>query len=79
MIHIIDFKKLSGVLKDRNIPISRIKREGIIGGSSYDILIRSIKGEGPSSGITLKSIDALCKYLNCQPNDIMEYVPDEEA
>ncbi|MBR6766579.1 MAG: helix-turn-helix transcriptional regulator [Clostridia bacterium] len=75
----IDLKKLLDVLKASNIPVSRLKREGIIGGASYDILMRSIRGEGPSEGITLKSINALCKYLNCQPGDIMEYIPDEEV
>lgn len=29
------------------------------------------------SSITLNNIDSLCKLLNCQPSDIIEYVPDE--
>lgn len=77
MINIIELNKLLAVLKDREIPISRLKRDSVIGGSSYDIIVRSIKDEGTSDGITLKSINALCKYLNCQPGDIMEYIPDE--
>lgn len=33
-----------------------------------------------SKGETIKTdiIDKICKKLNCQPADIMEYVPDEE-
>ncbi len=27
--------------------------------------------------ITLKNLDVICKLLDCQPNDIIEYVPDE--
>ena len=77
MINIIKLNKLLAVLKDREIPISRLKRDGVLGGSSYDIIVHSIKGEGTSDGITLKSINALCKYLDCQPSDIMEYIPDE--
>lgn len=29
--------------------------------------------------INSKTIDKICKGLNCQPGDIMEYIPDEEA
>ena len=25
------------------------------------------------------TIDKICAFLNCQPADIMEYVPDEES
>ena len=28
--------------------------------------------------ITSETIDKICKGLNCQPGDIMEYVPDAE-
>ena len=30
------------------------------------------------ASITMKNLDVICKLLNCQPNDIIEYVPDEE-
>ena len=34
-----------------------------------------------SNGELIRSdtIDLLCKLLNCQPGDFMEYVPDEET
>jgi putative transcriptional regulator len=25
-----------------------------------------------------ETLDALCKYLDCTPSDLIEYVPDEE-
>ena len=28
--------------------------------------------------ISLRVINDICKFLNCQPGDIMEYVPDKE-
>ena len=28
--------------------------------------------------ISLRDINDICKFLNCQPGDIMEYVPDKE-
>lgn len=27
---------------------------------------------------TLETIDALCKYLDCQPGDLLEYVSDKK-
>ena len=29
-------------------------------------------------GIRFSTLEAICKYLDCQPGDILEYVPDED-
>ncbi len=29
-------------------------------------------------GIRFSTLEAICHYLDCQPGDILEYVPDEE-
>ena len=29
-------------------------------------------------GIRFATLEAICKYLDCQPGDILEYQPDEE-
>ena len=31
-----------------------------------------------NKNVDISTIDKLCKVLNCQPADILEYVPDEE-
>ena len=28
--------------------------------------------------VTTEMIDRVCKLINCQPGDIMEYIPDEQ-
>ena len=28
--------------------------------------------------IDTRTIESLCCYLNCQPGDILEYIPEEE-
>ena len=33
---------------------------------------------GKIKAFRLSTLDAICKVLNCQPGDILEYVPDEE-
>jgi len=29
-------------------------------------------------GIRFSTLEAICKYLDCQPGDILEYQPDED-
>ena len=44
-------------------------------GIHYRVLMKIIEGKS----ITTKNIDTLCKVLNCQPCDIIEYVPDDRV
>jgi putative transcriptional regulator len=36
----------------------------------------SILKTGKAKAIRLETLDAICKVLNCQPGDILEYVED---
>lgn len=38
----------------------------------------SILKNNKAKAVRLTTLDAICKALNCQPGDILEYVPDEE-
>lgn len=38
----------------------------------------SILKNGKAKAIRFSTLEALCKALDCQPGDILEYVPDEE-
>lgn len=37
----------------------------------------SILKTGKAKAIRFSTLDALCNALNCQPGDLLEYVPDE--
>lgn len=37
----------------------------------------SILKTGKARAIRLQTLDAICQALDCQPGDILEYVPDE--
>ena len=37
----------------------------------------SILKNNKAKAVRLATLDAICKSLNCQPGDILEYVPDE--
>lgn len=36
----------------------------------------SILKQGKGRAIRFSTLEAICKTLNCQPGDILEYVPD---
>ncbi len=38
----------------------------------------SILKNNKAKAIRFSTLNAICKELNCQPGDILEYVPDEE-
>lgn len=65
------YDRLFQMLKEKGITTYVIRKENIV---SQAALTKMKNGEG---NIDTRTLERLCKYLNCQPNDIMEYVPDE--
>lgn len=39
----------------------------------------SILKNGKAKAVRLETLNAICKALDCQPGDILEFVPDEEG
>ena len=39
----------------------------------------SLLKSGKVKGVRFASLEAICKYLDCQPGDILEYVPDKDG
>lgn len=39
----------------------------------------SLLKSGKVKGIRFSTLEAICRYLDCQPGEILEYVPDEGA
>ena len=39
----------------------------------------SILKNGKAKAVKLSTLDSICKARQCQPGDILEYVPDEET
>lgn len=68
----IKYDKLFVLLKEKGWNSTRIRNENLIGQGTLTNL-RNGKG-----GLDHKTIDRICRVLDCQPGDIMEYVPDEE-
>ena len=73
----ISYKKFFDLLKEKRVSTYKIVKDKVIMPSS---LQRMRVGTSPTNrGIDGKTIDSLCKYLDCQPGGLMEYVEDEDA
>lgn len=57
-------------LKNAGYTTYTIKQENIFSQSTLQ------KFRDKNTTLTLNNIDIVCKLLNCQPGDIIEYVPD---
>jgi DNA-binding Xre family transcriptional regulator len=66
----IKYDKLITLMKEKGVNSYTMKRDKIIGQAT----LINIKNGGD---IDTRTISKLCALLNCQPGDIMEYVPDE--
>jgi len=67
----IIYDKLFALLKENGINTTTIRREKIIGQGTLTAI------KNGTGGLDAKTIAKLCKLLNCQPGDIMEYVEDD--
>lgn len=39
----------------------------------------SVLKNNKARAVRFSTLDAICKALDCQPGDILEYIPDEES
>ena len=66
----ISYKKLFDLLEQNGWTTYKIRKEKLIGQGTLTAL------KNGTGGLDSKTISRLCKTLNCQPGDIMEYIPD---
>lgn len=63
------YDKLFALMKEKGLTTYRIRKENIISQSA----LQSLKA---GKSVTIETLAALCKALECQPGDIMEYVDE---
>ena len=56
-------------LKNAGYSSGRIQKEHLLSGSTLVKLKAGV-------GVSWENIERICAMLNCQPGDILEYVPD---
>lgn len=67
---IIVYNKLLALMEQKGLSTYKIRKDKIISESTLQKIRKN-------KSITTDSISSLCEVLNCQPGDIMEYVPDQ--
>ena len=67
----IKYDKLFTLLKEKGYSTYRLRKEKLVGQS----ILQKLRDGGD---IDTRTIKRFCDLLNCQPGDIMEYVPDNE-
>ncbi|MCQ2573187.1 MAG: helix-turn-helix transcriptional regulator [Treponema sp.] len=65
--------RLDRVMADRKISLNELSEK--VGVTNVNL---SKMKTGKISAIRFSTLDAICKVLQCQPGDILEYTPDEE-
>lgn len=58
-------------LKDRGFSSYRMRKEKIFGEATLTQFRNGVVAYG-------NSLEKLCELLDCQPGDILEYIPDDE-
>lgn len=66
----ISYKKLFELMEAKGIKKFDLRKKGL----SPTIVDRLVK----NNNVNTSTIIELCKILNCQPADIMEYIPDDK-
>lgn len=67
----IVYYKLDTLLKERKITKTQLTKET---GISTNVISKISKNEG----FKTETIDRLCEYLQVQPSEIMEWIPNDE-
>lgn len=65
----INYKKLFALMEQKKIKKYHLRQQGIHA-AVMDKLVKN-------KNVDITTIDKLCKLLDCQPGDILEYIPDE--
>lgn len=65
----ISYNKLFELLEQKKIKKYHLRQQGI----HAAVMDKLVKGKN----VDMSTIDRLCKILDCQPGDLLEYIPDE--
>ena len=65
--------RLDRVMADRKMSLNELAEK--VGLSNVNL---SNLKTGKMKGIRLETLNSICKVLNCQPGDLLEYTEDEE-
>lgn len=67
----ISYDPLWATMKNRNVTQYRLLKDGIVDNKTLDSLKKG-------KNITVLTLERLCRYLDCTPNDIVEFVDEKD-
>lgn len=67
----IVYNRLLAMMEEKGLTTYKIRKEKIISEGT----LQNIRN---GKSITLDSVAALCDALNCQPGEILDYIPDTD-
>jgi DNA-binding Xre family transcriptional regulator len=67
------YDKLFKLFEDRGINSYTVRKLNLMSGRAYQAV------RDGTADLSLKAVGTLCEYFECQPSDLIEYVPDERA
>ncbi|MGF7145370.1 putative transcriptional regulator [Anaerotaenia torta] len=68
----IVYNKLLAMMEQKGLTTYKIRKDKIISEGT----LQNIRN---GKSITLDSVASLCDVLNCQPGDILDYIPDTDT
>lgn len=68
----LTYDKLFVLLKQKGLKKFDLRKDKVIGMSALETMRTGV------GHVDTRTIEHLCEYLNCQPGDIMEYIPEKE-
>lgn len=68
---IIDYSPLWNTMRRKGVTQYRLLQDKIIDNKTLDALKKG-------KNITLLTLERICKYLNCTPNDVVYFTDDNE-
>ena len=66
----ISYAKLFELMKEKNIKKIDLR-------TTYGLNPKTVDSLTKNKSVTVDTIMSLCKIFDCQPGDLMEYVPDD--
>lgn len=66
------YDKLFALLKEKGLKKYDLRKDKVVGVSAVESMRTGV------GHIDTRTIEHLCEYLDCQPGDIMEYIPEQK-
>ncbi|MEG2082423.1 MAG: helix-turn-helix transcriptional regulator [Oscillospiraceae bacterium] len=69
----ISYQRLFALLEHKGLTMYSLRKDKVVGVATLEKMRKA------TGHVDDRSIDSLCKYLSCQPGDIMEYIEEEQG